>query len=218
MILAIYGGGGLGREALEIARQMNAVGNKWEEIVVVDDVQKCERVNDAKRVCFDDFLKSYDKNNARFVIAIGEPEFRKKLFCKVENAGFSFETLIHPSVHIPGTAKIGKGVIVFPNVFVSCNTQIGDNVCIQGMCTLCHDSEIKPSSVLAPGCVICGHCTIGSGTFIGARTAVKEDTTIGNDCIIGIGSTVIHNINDNSVAVGTPAKFVKNKNGMRVFK
>lgn len=218
MLLAIYGGGGLGREALEIARQINVAEPKWEDIVIVDDVLQCEYVNDAKRVCFDDFASNYDKNNVRFVIAIGEPEFRKKLFEKTESAGFSFESLIHPSVHIPNTAKIGKSVIIFPNVFVSCNTQIEDNVCIQSMCTLCHDSVIKSSSVIAPGCAICGHCTIGSGTFLGAKTAVKEDSIIGNDCIIGIGSTVIHNIEDNSVAVGTPAKFVKKKDGMRVFK
>lgn len=52
---------------------------------------------------------------------------------------------------------------------------------------------------------------IGSNCWIGAKVTVLAGVYIGNNCIIGAGSVVTKSVPDNSVAVGNPAKVIKNK-------
>lgn len=55
-----------------------------------------------------------------------------------------------------------------------------------------------------------GMVKIGKNVYIAQHCTIMKDVTIGDNCIIGYGSTVIKDIPDNSVAVGTPAKVVCN--------
>ena len=38
---------------------------------------------------------------------------------------------------------------------------------------------------------------------------IRDHCTVGKNTIIGMGSTVIKNVPDNMIAIGTPAKFYK---------
>lgn len=50
---------------------------------------------------------------------------------------------------------------------------------------------------------------IKRNAWIGARVNILPGVTIGENAIIGTGSTVTHDIPDNCVAVGVPAKIIK---------
>ena len=88
---------------------------------------------------------------------------------------------------------------------------IGNNCCItHGVEILCHDfswsilrrshNEILPD---------CGKpVTIGNNVFIGWDAIIMGDITIGSNVIIGAHSVVTHDIPDNSVAAGNPAKVI----------
>ena len=51
--------------------------------------------------------------------------------------------------------------------------------------------------------------TIGDNCWIGGGATILPGVSIGSGCTIGAGSVVVHDIPDNSVAVGNPAKVVK---------
>lgn len=53
-----------------------------------------------------------------------------------------------------------------------------------------------------------GCIEIGDNVFIGAGTHILYDTKIGSNVIIGTCSVVTHDIPDNSVAVGVPARVI----------
>lgn len=53
-----------------------------------------------------------------------------------------------------------------------------------------------------------GEINIGDNVFIGINSVILKGTTIGNNVIIGAGSIVNHNIPNNSVAAGNPAKVI----------
>lgn len=51
--------------------------------------------------------------------------------------------------------------------------------------------------------------TIGNNVWVGGNSTILMGITIGNNVIIGAGSVVTHDIPDNAVAVGNPAKVIR---------
>ncbi len=64
------------------------------------------------------------------------------------------------------------------------------------------DDSLKQADVIRP-------VTIGNNVFVGVNTTILPGVTIGNNVIIGAGSVVNRDIPDNTVAVGAPARPIK---------
>lgn len=83
--------------------------------------------------------------------------------------------------------------------------EIGDNVTIAPRAhILCHDASTKGFL----GYTKIGRVNIGSNVFIGAESVILPGVSIGSNVILGANSTVTHDIPDNSVAVGSPARVI----------
>ena len=52
---------------------------------------------------------------------------------------------------------------------------------------------------------------IGDNCYIGTGAVILGPIKIGNNVTIGANSTVIHDVPDNAVVVGSPAKIIKYK-------
>jgi maltose O-acetyltransferase len=52
--------------------------------------------------------------------------------------------------------------------------------------------------------------SVGNDCWIGGNSIILPGVTIGNGCTIGAGSVVTKDIPDNSLAVGNPAKVIRN--------
>ncbi|PWL55896.1 MAG: acyltransferase [Clostridium cadaveris] len=113
-------------------------------------------------------------------------------------------------------AKIGKNVMIFDpkstllDVTRPYMIEIGNNVQItRGVIILTHGYEWSVlKNVYGDILGSCGKVSIGNNVFIGMNTIILKGVNIGNNVIIGAGSVVTHNLNDNSVYTGNPAKFV----------
>lgn len=82
---------------------------------------------------------------------------------------------------------------------------IGDNVTISSNVTiLTHDAS---TNVVGCGTKL-GKVTIGNNVFIGTRAIVLCNVCIGNNVIVGAGSVVTHDLPDNGVYAGVPARYV----------
>ena len=53
--------------------------------------------------------------------------------------------------------------------------------------------------------------TIGSGVWIGVKATVLDGVAIGEGCVIGAGSVVTKNIPPYTVAVGVPARVIRER-------
>lgn len=83
--------------------------------------------------------------------------------------------------------------------------EIGNNVTLAPRVhILCHDASTK----LWLNYTKIGRVTIGNNVFIGAESVVLPGVTIGSNVIVGANSTVTHDIPDNSVVVGSPARVI----------
>lgn len=60
-----------------------------------------------------------------------------------------------------------------------------------------------------PNADIFGKIVIGNSVHIGMNTIIMPGITIGNNVVIGCGAVVTHDIPNNSVAVGVPARVIE---------
>lgn len=116
---------------------------------------------------------------------------------------FTTEKLISMGMKVGKNFKRLNGVILDPS---HCwLIEIGDDVTMAPRVhILCHDASTKTFLNYTK----IGRVTIGSRVFIGAESVVLPGVSIGNDVIIGANSTVTHDIPDNTVAAGCPAKIL----------
>ena len=114
---------------------------------------------------------------------------------------YTTERLLKMGMTVGKNFKRMNGVILDP---AHCwLIDIGDNVGIgPRVHILCHDASTKAYLNYTK----IGRVTIGDNVFIGAESVVLPGVTIGSNVIIGANSTVTHDIPDNCVAVGSPAR------------
>lgn len=113
--------------------------------------------------------------------------------------------------------KIGKNVFVGDNVIVDMNhanlIHIDDYVHITGGCRLlCHQRDLKGYCVNDNAAKLgyrLGEIHIGKGCMIGMETMIMPGITIGEGAIVGAGSLVTKDIPAWTIAIGRPAKVIK---------
>jgi maltose O-acetyltransferase len=84
--------------------------------------------------------------------------------------------------------SIGNNCIIAPDVII-----------------LAHDASTKNQL----DCRRVGRVIIGSNTYVGVRSIICPGVKIGKNVIIGAGSVVTHDVPDNCVACGNPARVVR---------
>lgn len=116
---------------------------------------------------------------------------------------YTTEKLVSMGMTVGNNFKRLNGVILDPG---HCwLIEIGDNVIMAPRVhILCHDASTKPFLNYTK----IGRVSIGNNVFIGAGSVVLPGIEIGNNVIIGANSTITHDIPDNSVVVGSPAKVI----------
>lgn len=112
----------------------------------------------------------------------------------------------------------GHGIRLGKNVFVNYNATMLDG----GIITIGDNTQIGPNcQFLTPNHPAdyierrkpierCTPITIGCDCWLGGGVTVCPGVTIGDRCIIGAGSVVVKDIPSDSLAVGNPAKVIKN--------
>lgn len=89
-----------------------------------------------------------------------------------------------------GTVRIGKG------------SEIGERCRI----SIANSLEIGEKVLLSPNVYI----TDGEGSYIGINAVIVGNVRIGRHCVVGANSVVTKDVPDYCVAVGSPAKVIKN--------
>ena len=169
--------------------------------------QKYDKREVANGLIFDDIdnFKQYIEDYY-FFIAIGDNKIRKKIYDTLNLPDEKYVTLIHPSVVIGSNVNIGKGTVVMGNAVINASTNIGNQCIINTLASVGHDININDFVHISPNSTLTGGVTVGSYTQIGAGSTIIPCINIGTNCMVGAGSTVISNIEDNKLAVGSPAK------------
>ena len=216
MVLGILGAGGLGREVYIVAKKINAADGRWEKIVFMDDNRTITEVLGIKCYGVEEALQGID--NLEVAVAIGEPRLREKVCNNVHASGKKLATLIHPGVYIDETTQIGEGCIICEGVVITSCVKIGENTYVHPHAVIGHDIKIGRHCMIGAGCEIGGANVIGDRTYFGFMAGTKELLSIGQDVICSAGAIVFRNLPDSVIAVGNPARIMKENKDKTVFK
>ena len=214
--LGIWGAGGLGREVLELAKIINTKEKRWDEFIFIVDNVTVTEVNGEQVLSYEDAKKQY--SDLEIAMGIGEPGIREEKFRILEKDGVFIPTLIHPSVYVPNTTIIGRGVVIQFGCFVSCNVTIGDYVFLQPQCNIGHDDKLARGCIISGFGNLAGNVSVGEYSYLGLNVVVREGVSIGSHSIIGMGSVVHKDIEDDMIAMGNPARPMKKNDEGKVFK
>lgn len=217
--LFIYCGGAFGREVFDIADRQNQRDRKWAGIWFIDDfaesASSCYRT---KAFPLDAAIREFDTASMEAVIAIGEPLHRETLHGKLVSHGIRLTQVLDPSAIVSPTARLGNGVILAPFCSVAANARVGDNVAVNVQAIIGHDITIDDHTVISSMVNLGGACTVGESSYIGMGSQIKDELKIGSRVIVGMGSVVHHNIDDDLIALGNPARVLRRNEDRRVFR
>ena len=147
------------------------------------------------------------------IVGIGSNRTRRSI---VQRLGTKADDLwlnaIHPSAVLAASVTLGRGVVITANAVLNPDVVVGDHVIVNTAATIDHDCQLSDFSHVAPGGHLCGGTKVGTGVLLGAGTITIPGVQIGRWSTLGAGSTVIHDIPENVVAVGSPARWKETEN------
>lgn len=200
-LLIIIGASGHGKVLADIALKMR----KWKEISFLDDNPDITEILGCQVVGPSSEAPLY-KEQADFIVAIGDNEIRSNIQKDLMDADFSIATLIHPTAIIATDVEIGIGTVIMAGVVINSSARIGNGVIINTSASVDHDNIIEDYVHLSPGVRTAGTVVIGRNTWIGIGSIVSNNVTVSKDTTIGAGAIVINDIIDSGIYVGLPAR------------
>jgi sugar O-acyltransferase (sialic acid O-acetyltransferase NeuD family) len=126
----------------------------------------------------------------------------------IENNHTTF-SFVHPTAFVSKTARIGKGVIIYPMCNIDQGAVIEDGCILLNSSIVAHDSKIGKCSYLAPGVTLSGLVTIEELCFIGTAAIVSNNVTVGKNSTIAIGTCLTKDIPEGSFVIGNPFQHKK---------
>jgi sugar O-acyltransferase (sialic acid O-acetyltransferase NeuD family) len=214
--LFIYGSGGTGCEIADIARRCNVRAPQWDKLHFVDDVRAEPEHYGLRVFNFEEMLQETEPYVC--VIAQGEPRHRRTLHDKLVAAQVVLGSVIDPLAVVSPSARIAPGCVIWPGVFISSLTKLEANVIVQINSVIGHDATLGAHSVISSGVSIGGRSTVGTEAFVGMGASVKEKIAVGDYAIVGMGASLFTNLDANLVALGNPARAMKQNTEHKVFK
>ena len=108
-----------------------------------------------------------------------------------------------------GKVIIQNGVEIGANVCIDrgalSDTVIGEKTKIDNLVHIAHNVIVGKNCCIVANAVICGSTKIGDNSYIAPSSCIRDAIQLGSDCIVGLSSTVMKSMPDDSTWLGSPA-------------
>ncbi|HAM51935.1 MAG TPA: sugar acetyltransferase [Nitrospiraceae bacterium] len=207
--LVIWGASGHALTVAEIVRREG----KYDIIGFLDDINSHRRT---EVFCGSTILggreqlrELWDQGIHHILFGFGDCRARLQLADWVRSQGFVLATAIHPQAVVATDVRIGEGTVIAAGAVINPATSIGENVIINTCASVDHECHVEDGCHIAPGVHLGGRVKVGKGVWIGIGATVTDRISIGAGSLIGVGAVVLHEIPENVVAYGIPARVIR---------
>lgn len=137
-------------------------------------------------------------------------EIKRKL---LNSIGYSIgeKTKIVGPIECSGIIRIGNNCWIGKNLKVNGNgtVVIGDNCDLGPEITFQTGGHVIGNATRRAGQGEIYHQVIQSGTWIGGRSTICNNTVVGKGCVVASCACVVHDVPDNTLVGGVPAKLIR---------
>lgn len=209
--LIIIGGGDFGRDIAEVALSIPRVARGWVTLAgFLDDEPERSSARMQAAGLGLPILGSPRRwepaPGDRFICGIAAPKIKLELCGILASRGAIFTNVIDPTAVVSTSAKIGRGVFLWRNVFVGPCAQIGNYATVQLFSSMGHDSVVGEGTTVSAFCDVMGHAQLGRGVFLGSHASILPNAKVGDFARVGAGSVVVKGAASGSTVVGVPAR------------
>lgn len=145
-------------------------------------------------------------------VKLGE-NVRLSKFINLYGCEIGANTKIGAFVEIQKNATVGKNCKISSHTFICEGVTIEDNVFIGHSVTFINDSY--PRATTADGALQTEadwnveKTRVRKGASIGSGSTILSNVTIGENALVGAGSVVTHDVPDNTIVAGNPARLLR---------
>lgn len=154
-----------------------------------------------------------DQTDVAVVLAIGVNRVREAIAKRCKEAGLALVTAVHPRAVVSPSATIEEGAAIMAGALVNPDARVGAGAIVNTGAVVEHDVDVGAFAHLSPNATTGGGVAIGARSHLGVGSAVIPLVRIGADTVVGAGAVVLRDLPDGVVAVGVPAKIIKDDVG-----
>lgn len=203
--------GGNAREAAGVVEAINAQDMRYEILGFLDDNHASLLSADYPLLGGSGLWEQY-RGETRLLALPGSPASyrrRREIIGKFALTEADSLTLAAPSSRVARGAQVGFNTLLMAGTFVSCGVRIGNHCVILPNSVISHDAEIGDYTLVGSNVSVSGGVRIGENCYIGSGAAIREGVSVGSGALLGIGTTVIRDVPENAVVVGSPARVIR---------
>lgn len=211
--LILVAAGGLARETLAAVRAADA----YDPIGFIDDDPARHGTTVDGLPVLGGLAAVADHPDAAVVLCAGRGSARAALADRLGLPSSRYATVVHPSVSVPASCRIGPGCIVLAQCSLTTDVQLGAHVVAMPGSVFTHDDVLANCVTVAAGVSLGGGVHVGAGAYIGMNASVRENSVLGADVTVGMGAVVLGDVPAGETWVGVPARpMSKNSNAQEV--
>lgn len=131
---------------------------------------------------------------------------RQAVQMRLENRGFHFTGVRHPSAVVSAHASVADGVQLLARSVVQAGARIEAGAIVNTGVIIEHGCRMGAFTHCASGAILCGDVEVGEGAHIGAGAVIRQGVRLEPGVVVGAGAVVLEAGDGEGMLVGVPAR------------